>query len=56
MNENKTQINELIKISKRRNRKRNTYPSIAMAGPVTVWMFIFIMVPFVYVIFLSFMG
>ncbi len=54
MNEN--QLNsENISFARRRNRKRNTMPALTMAGPVTFWMLIFVLLPLVYVIIISFM-
>ena len=35
--------------------KRNTLPALAMAGPVSLWMILFVTLPMLYVIFISFM-
>lgn len=48
----RTQISPL---ERRRNRKRNTIPAMTMAGPVTFWMLVFVLLPLVYVVFISFM-
>jgi spermidine/putrescine transport system permease protein len=42
-------------VSKRRQRLRNTYPALATAGPVTVWMMFFVLLPFLYTVLLSFL-
>ena len=42
-------------LEKRRNLKRNTIPAFTMAGPVTLWMIVFVLLPLLYVIFISFM-
>jgi spermidine/putrescine transport system permease protein len=42
-------------LERRRNRKRNTIPALTMAGPVTFWMLVFVLLPLVYVVFISFM-
>ncbi|HML36771.1 MAG TPA: ABC transporter permease [Bacillota bacterium] len=42
-------------LERRRNLKRNTIPAFTMAGPVTLWMIVFVLLPLLYVIFISFM-
>ena len=37
-------------------KKKNLLPKIAMAGPVSVWMILFVTIPMLYVIFISFMS
>ncbi|MDD2484670.1 MAG: ABC transporter permease subunit [Eubacteriales bacterium] len=44
------------RLTKRRHFKRNTAPALAMAGPVTFWMLFFVLLPLLYVIFISFMS
>lgn len=46
---------EVSSLARRRNRKRNTIPALTMAGPVTFWMMVFVLLPLFYVIFISFM-
>ena len=53
MNSNETGSN-LSVLAKRRNRKRNTLPAFSMAGPVTFWMIVFVLIPLVYVVVISF--
>lgn len=36
-------------------RKKNTAPALATAGPVSIWMIIFVMLPLIYVLAISFM-
>lgn len=36
--------------------KRNTLPAIAMAGPVSIWMIIFVALPMLFIIYISFMS
>jgi spermidine/putrescine transport system permease protein len=42
-------------LARRRNLKRNTLPALTMAGPVTFWMLVFVLLPLVYVVVISFM-
>ncbi|MDF3001576.1 MAG: Spermidine Putrescine transporter permease component PotB [Bacillota bacterium] len=42
-------------LAKTRNLKRNTLPALTMAGPVTFWMLVFVLLPLLYVVFISFM-
>lgn len=37
-------------------KKKNLLPKLAMAGPVSVWMILFVTIPMIYVIFISFMS
>lgn len=37
-------------------KKKNLLPKLAMAGPVSVWMILFVTIPMLYVIFISFMS
>ncbi len=37
-------------------KKKNALPAIATAGPVSAWMILFVTIPMIYVIFISFMG
>jgi spermidine/putrescine transport system permease protein len=46
---------EISSLERRRNRKRNTIPALTMAGPVTFWMLVFVLLPLLYVVFISFM-
>jgi spermidine/putrescine transport system permease protein len=53
---NRNEVNaEVLSLEKRRNLKRNTLPALTMAGPVTFWMMVFVLLPLVYVIVISFM-
>lgn len=38
-----------------RKKKKNALPAIATAGPVSAWMILFVTIPMIYVIFISFM-
>lgn len=52
----KNEINsELNSLERKRNRKRNTIPALSMAGPVSFWMLVFVLLPLLYVVFISFM-
>lgn len=42
-------------LERKRNLKRNTLPALTMAGPVSFWMIVFVLLPLVYVILISFM-
>jgi spermidine/putrescine transport system permease protein len=42
-------------LERKRNLKRNTLPAVTMAGPVSFWMMVFVLLPLVYVILISFM-
>ncbi len=53
MNEKKLTSEELKKIEKRRQRKKSL-PVLLMAGPVSLWMVVFVMIPLIYVIVLCF--
>ncbi len=37
-------------------KKKNLLPKLAMAGPVSVWMILFVTIPMLYVVFISFMS
>ena len=37
-------------------KKKNLLPKVAMAGPVSVWMILFVTLPMLYVVFISFMS
>ena len=37
-------------------KKKNLLPKMAMAGPVSVWMILFVTIPLMYIIFISFMS
>lgn len=53
---NRNEVNaEVLSLEKRRNLKRNTLPALTMAGPVTFWMMVFVLLPLVYVVVISFM-
>lgn len=42
---------------KKKNRfKQNTFPVLAMAGPVSIWMILFVTLPILYIIYISFMS
>lgn len=47
---------DLSALAKQRNQKRNTLPALFMAGPVSFWMLFFVLLPLMYVIFISFMA
>lgn len=53
---NRNEVNaDVLSLEKRRNLKRNTLPALTMAGPVTFWMMVFVLLPLVYVVVISFM-
>ena len=35
-------------------KKKNMLPALAMAGPVSVWMILFVTIPMLYIIYISF--
>ena len=37
-------------------KKKNMLPALAMAGPVSVWMILFVTIPMLYIIYISFMS
>ena len=37
-------------------KKKNMLPALAMAGPVSVWMILFVTIPMLYIIYISFMA
>jgi len=41
---------------KKRNMRRNTLPALAQAGPVSVWMILFVTLPMLFIIYISFMS
>lgn len=45
-----------VDIRMKKNFKRNTLPAIAMAGPVSIWMIIFVALPMLFIIYISFMS
>ena len=54
-----TRINDttdLQAISRKRDLRRKTIPALAQAGPVSVWMVLFVTIPMLYIIFVSFMS
>lgn len=55
MNENNS-AEYSVKILGKRNVKRNIIPAASMTGPVSMWMLIFVLLPLLYVIFISFMA
>ncbi len=55
MNGNEGRKNS-VKMLGKRNVKRNIMPVISMTGPVSLWMLIFVLLPLLYVIFISFMS
>lgn len=40
---------------KKTNFKKNTLPALAMAGPVSLWMIMFVTLPMLYIVYISFM-
>lgn len=53
------QINDtsdLQKINRKRDVRRKTLPTLAMAGPVSVWMILFVTLPMLFIIYISFMS
>ena len=43
-------------MTQKNNFKRKTLPALAMAGPVSVWMILFVTLPMLYIIYISFMS
>jgi spermidine/putrescine transport system permease protein len=41
---------------KKNKFKQNTLPALAMAGPVSLWMILFVTLPMLYIIYISFMS
>lgn len=55
----KKKINDsstLKAINKKRDVKRKTLPALAMAGPVSLWMILFVTIPMLFIIYISFMS
>lgn len=55
MRRNELRPTAVSSLERKRNLKRNTIPAFTMAGPVTLWMIVFVLLPLIYVIFISFM-
>lgn len=47
---------DLHKLEKKRNFRRNSLPALATAGPATFWMMFFVLLPMIYIVFISFMS
>ncbi len=47
---------DLKQIGKKRDVKRKTLPALAMAGPVSLWMILFVTIPMLFIIYISFMS
>lgn len=47
---------DLKEIGKKRDVKRKTLPALAMAGPVSLWMILFVTIPMLFIIYISFMS
>lgn len=47
---------DLRTIGKKRDVKRKTLPALAMAGPVSLWMILFVTIPMLFIIYISFMS
>ncbi len=43
-------------MNRKNNFKRKTMPALAMAGPVSLWMILFVTLPMLYIIYISFMS
>ena len=43
-------------MNRKNNFKKNTLPAIAMAGPVSLWMILFVALPMLFIIYISFMS
>jgi spermidine/putrescine transport system permease protein len=54
MKDEKMQL-DISVLEKRRNRKRNTIPALSMTGPVAFWMIVFVLLPLIYIVIISFM-
>ena len=52
----KNGASELQVINRRRDIHRKTIPALAQAGPVSVWMVLFVTIPMLYIIYVSFMS
>ncbi len=47
---------DLQAINRRRDVRRKTIPALAQAGPVSVWMILFVTIPMLFIIYISFMS
>lgn len=47
---------DLKAIGKKRDVRRKTLPALAMAGPVSLWMILFVTLPMLFIIYISFMS
>ena len=43
-------------MNRKNNFKKNTLPALAMAGPVSLWMILFVALPMLFIIYISFMS
>jgi len=43
-------------MKRKNNFKSQTLPTMAMAGPVSMWMILFVTIPMLYIIYISFMS
>ena len=50
------EASDLQAISRRRDVRRKTLPALAQAGPVSVWMILFVTIPMLFIIYISFMS
>ena len=48
--------NAPVDAAEARKRRKNRLPALAMAGPVSAWMILFVLVPMLYIIYISFMS
>lgn len=47
---------DLRAVSRKRDTRRKTIPALAQAGPVSVWMILFVTIPMLFIIYISFMS
>lgn len=49
-------ISDLQAIRRKRDMRRKTIPALAQAGPVSIWMILFVTLPMLFIIYISFMS
>ena len=47
---------DLQAIRRKRDMRRKTIPALAQAGPVSIWMILFVTLPMLFIIYISFMS
>lgn len=56
MSRQPNESSDLQTISRKRDVRRKTLPALAQAGPVSLWMILFVTIPMLFIIYISFMS